>query len=133
MSQACYATSHWDSESALDTLSAVHSSRSSFTYASRAEEEFERYGGDDIYGPPFQMLKTEIMISPSDMKDPDLVDWGGPGDQENPQNWNLKYKWFITLLCLVMTVNVCVLVYLIIFFSCRLMVLIGHLHPLHRL
>jgi hypothetical protein len=130
MSQACYTTSHWDSESALDTLSAAYSSRSSFTYASRAEEEFERYGGNDIYGPP---LKTEVMISPSDTKDPDLADWDGPGDQENPQNWNVKYKWFTTLICLLMTVNVCVLVYLIISFSCRLTVLIGHLHPLHRL
>jgi hypothetical protein len=106
MSQACYATSHWDSESALDALSEVYSSRSSFTYyASRAEEEFERYGGSDIDGPP---SKTEVMTTASDMKDPDLVDWDGPGDQENPQNWSLKYKWFTTLICLLMTVNVCV-------------------------
>jgi len=133
MSQACYATSHWDSESALDALSEVYSSRSSFTYyASRAEEEFERYGGnDDIYGPP---LKTEVITTPSDLKDSDLVDWDGPGDQENPQNWSLKYKWFTTFICLLMTVNVCVFGEARrILFSCRLTISIGHLHPLHRL
>ena len=141
MSQVNRITSHLDST--LDTLPVVHSSRSSITYseypagvrskealeepnknlraeqtslaiASRAEEDFERYGGNDIHDPPPRTPKSEVLVPPSDMKDPNLVDWDGPGDQENPQNWSLKYKWFITFLCIVMTVNVCVFSYPII-------------------
>ncbi|KAF2448197.1 bicyclomycin resistance protein [Karstenula rhodostoma CBS 690.94] len=29
-------------------------------------------------------------------KDPDLIEWDGPDDPENPQNWSRGYKWFIT-------------------------------------
>ena len=27
----------------------------------------------------------------------DLVDWDGPNDPENPQNWSRGYKWFLTI------------------------------------
>jgi DHA1 family multidrug resistance protein-like MFS transporter len=136
MSQANGITNLLDSDSALNTISVIHSSRSSITYAeypagrskqaleepnknllteqtpsaiaSRAEEDFERYGGNDIHDPPPRTPKSEVLVPTPDMKDPNLVDWDGPGDQENPQNWSLKYKWFITFLCILMTVNVCV-------------------------
>lgn len=26
-----------------------------------------------------------------------IVDWDGPQDPEHPQNWNLRYKWCITM------------------------------------
>lgn len=29
-------------------------------------------------------------------KDPNLIEWDGPDDPENPQNWSSRYKWFIT-------------------------------------
>lgn len=28
--------------------------------------------------------------------DPNLIDWDGPDDPENPQNWSRGYKWFVT-------------------------------------
>lgn len=27
-------------------------------------------------------------------QDPNVVDWDGPDDPENPQNWPMKKKWF---------------------------------------
>jgi len=30
-------------------------------------------------------------------KDPNLIDWDGPDDPENPQNFSRGYKWFITI------------------------------------
>lgn len=30
-------------------------------------------------------------------KDPNLVDWDGPDDPENPQNWSLRKKWVVTM------------------------------------
>jgi hypothetical protein len=37
--------------------------------------------------------------------DPDLVTWAGPDDPTNPQNWSTSYKWFLTALCSIMTIN----------------------------
>jgi len=136
MSQVNGISNHLDPESAPDTISAIYSSRSSMTYAeypagrskealeepnknfraeqtpsaiaSHAGEDFERYGGNDVHDPPPRTPKNEALGPPPDMKDPNMVDWDGPGDQENPQNWSLKYKWFITFLSILMTVNVCV-------------------------
>ena len=41
--------------------------------------------------------------------DPNLVKWEGPDDPENPQNWSFWYKWWLTAVCTLMTLNVCVL------------------------
>lgn len=30
--------------------------------------------------------------------DPNLVEWDGPDDPENPQNWSRGYKWFVTII-----------------------------------
>ncbi|KAI0644022.1 MFS polyamine transporter [Trametes meyenii] len=79
---------------------------------SRLEEELHReelraeeYGGDD----PLEPLPKEagiIPVSPEEKEDPNKVSWDGPDDPENPQNWSRAYKWFLTILCLLMTVNV---------------------------
>jgi multidrug resistance protein len=37
--------------------------------------------------------------------DPNKVQWN-EDDPENPQNWTARYKWFITILCGVLTINV---------------------------
>lgn len=68
------------------------------------ELAFEKYGGDDIHEPP---PKTRDYIArPSEAEsDPDLVTWDGPDDPTNPQNWSNKYRWFLTVVCSVMTVN----------------------------
>jgi hypothetical protein len=71
----------------------------------RDELHFEKYGGDDITDPP---LKTESPKKQSHEpeEDPNLVSWDGPNDAANPQNWPRKYKWIITVICSIMTVNV---------------------------
>ncbi|KAF9446057.1 MFS general substrate transporter [Macrolepiota fuliginosa MF-IS2] len=46
------------------------------------------------------------LVSPSETLDSNLVGWDGPDDPANPQNWSVKYKWFITILCSIMTLNV---------------------------
>jgi len=110
----------------------VNSTRSSFTYlnhqltesekgqqvvsphsnriaeiASRGEEEFERYGGDDIHEPPLKPSMIQSAILPSEqMIDVNMVTWDGPNDPTNPQNWTIKYKWLVTLVIIIMTVNV---------------------------
>ncbi|KAG6853761.1 hypothetical protein C0991_001591 [Blastosporella zonata] len=69
----------------------------------RDEHRMEKYGGDDIEDP------TERTAGPSSATstvDSNQVAWDGPDDPANPQNWSTKYKWFITVACSVMTVNV---------------------------
>lgn len=36
----------------------------------------------------------------------EMIGWDGPDDPDNPQNWSVKYKWFLTMICVLMTVNV---------------------------
>ena len=75
---------------------------------SRGEECFERYGGDDIQEPPpkeflvggTSLAKLETTI------DANMTTWDSPNDPSNPQNWSIKYKWFITFVCTVITINV---------------------------
>ncbi|KAF8191270.1 MFS polyamine transporter [Pholiota molesta] len=67
---------------------------------SRGEEEIVRYGGDE----PRDPVPNTIPELPKD--DSNMVTWDGPTDPTNPQNWTIRYKWFLTLVCIVMTVNV---------------------------
>lgn len=69
------------------------------------EHEIEQYGGDEPQDPP---VKIPSKLSSHPEKDPNLVVWDGPNDPENPQNWSVRYKWFMTLIVIIMTVNVCV-------------------------
>ncbi|KIM38587.1 hypothetical protein M413DRAFT_447793 [Hebeloma cylindrosporum] len=112
--------------------SAVNSTRSSFTYldppqspsengqqrlgphglriaeiAARGEEEFEHYGGDDIHEPPPKPPAIGGAGLPSVQTiDANMVTWDGPDDPTNPQNWTVRYKWAVTFVIIVMTVNV---------------------------
>ena len=75
---------------------------------SRGEEHFERYGGDDIHEPPpkeFLVGGTKLEQSETTI-DANMVTWDSPNDPSNPQNWSVKYKWFITFICTIITVNV---------------------------
>ena len=38
--------------------------------------------------------------------EPKAVTWDGPDDPSNPQNWSYGYKWFVTLICGLLTLNV---------------------------
>ncbi|KAF8340247.1 MFS polyamine transporter [Amanita rubescens] len=66
------------------------------------EHEIEQYGGDEPQDPPVKIpSKTSHPAT-----DPNLVGWDGPNDLDNPQNWSVRYKWFMTIVVIVMTVNV---------------------------
>lgn len=81
----------------------------------RDESHMEKYGGDDPEDPPSlspsHLSVTQEGISPSLSRkgkgvDINLVGWNGPDDPENPQNWSKGYKWFVTILCSILTLNV---------------------------
>ncbi|KAI0322106.1 MFS polyamine transporter [Amylostereum chailletii] len=80
----------------------------------RDEQRFEEYGGDDPEKPHLKRSLDEkapqssplAFFSQTGPTDPNLVKWDGPDDPENPQSWSRGYKWWITLVCSVMTVNV---------------------------
>ena len=38
-----------------------------------------------------------------DKKDPNIVDWDGPDDPQNPINWTVKKKWTVTISFALMT------------------------------
>ncbi|KAG6910333.1 hypothetical protein DXG01_011401 [Tephrocybe rancida] len=64
---------------------------------SRDELRMEKYGGDDIEDPPERTADgTPKASSTESTIDENQVDWDGPDDPANPQNWSTKYKWFIT-------------------------------------
>lgn len=44
--------------------------------------------------------------SPLQPPEPTVVTWDGPNDPHNPQNWSYGYRWFITLICGLLTLNV---------------------------
>ena len=75
---------------------------------SRGEEHFERYGGDDIHEPvPKEFLVGGTKLEQSETTiDANMVTWDSPNDPSNPQNWSVKYKSFVTVVCIVITINV---------------------------
>lgn len=102
---------------------------------SKDERDIQMYGGDAIRDPPLrsphslihttvsealsedgtvrseQVLESEtrdVAVAAAATTDTNLVGWDGPDDPENPQNWSVKYKWIVTGICILMTVNVCV-------------------------
>ena len=73
---------------------------------SRGEEYFEPYGEDDIYQPKkFLARKPSHALSELTV-DANMITWDGPNDLSNPQNWSIKYKWLVTVVCTIMTINV---------------------------
>ena len=71
----------------------------------RIESESE---GESEYSP----TKSDIPVKPLShpTEDPNLVQWDGPNDPQNPQNWPARRKWLITIVAVLTTVNVCVLI-----------------------
>lgn len=77
------------------------------------EEEIVRYGGDDIHEPPSRTPQNKLECrgpSSHPTNDPHVVDWNGPDDPTNPQNWSFGYKWCITIIAILMCMNVYVLI-----------------------
>ena len=81
---------------------------------SRDEQRIEEYGGDDPEEPPVKSPAPQSPLAKGPPPafhekhehDPNMVRFGGPEDKENPQNWSRKYKWWVTIVCSLMTVNV---------------------------
>ena len=75
---------------------------------SRGEEYIERYGGDDIHEPPAKefLARGPSIVQSETTVDANMVTWDGPNDPSNPQNWSIKYKWLVTVVCTIMTMNV---------------------------
>ena len=42
-----------------------------------------------------QTLSGDAALSEAEARDPNIVDWDGPDDPANPQNWPAKKKWGI--------------------------------------
>jgi len=95
-------------------MSNASSARSSVTlnpvevdqYLQNEEKRIEKYGADDVREPNPKELKESI---PKDLAldhSPPYVGWDGPDDPSNPQNWTKSYRWALTVLCSIMTVNV---------------------------
>jgi hypothetical protein len=38
----------------------------------------------------------------------ELVTWNGPDDPENPKNWSYAYKWWVTTIICIVSLNVSV-------------------------
>lgn len=72
----------------------------------REELRAEEYGGDDPLDPLPKENGHVPIVEDEPKADPNKVAWDGPDDPTNPQNWTRGRKWFITVLCLIMTVNV---------------------------
>jgi hypothetical protein len=81
----------------------------------RGEEYSERYDRNDtIHEPPqkeFRVGGPDPTQSETTL-DANMITWDGPNDPSNPQNWSIKYKYFVTAVSVVMTINV--YVYLLI-------------------
>jgi DHA1 family multidrug resistance protein-like MFS transporter len=73
----------------------------------RDEARIEAYGADDPREPPLKASPGSAPnMAEASAKDANLVVWDGDNDAENPQNWSRSYKWFVTMVCSLMTVNV---------------------------
>lgn len=78
--------------------------------AERSEIDIEQYGDEPQdpapKSPKFLSKPSPILKPPAKEQDPNLVTWDGPDDPENPQNWSNGYKWMITVITIIMSVNV---------------------------
>lgn len=55
----------------------------------QTERDIEKVAGD-------RLEKSRTSRSRKSARDPNLVDWEGPDDPENPKNWKLSRKWAAT-------------------------------------
>ena len=49
---------------------------------------------------------SPLPFLPKPNNNPNVVTWNGHEDPENPQNWSFRYRWWITIVCTVMSFNV---------------------------
>ena len=65
----------------------------------RGNETGESYSQEDV-----ERASEEEKIDVK--KDPNLVDWDGPDDPDNPQNWTRSRKWVITVVLSIMSFSI---------------------------
>ena len=72
------------------------------------EELITRYGADDPREPPAVRAPTPPPPPAPTKAEPDrnMVNWDGPNDPTNPQNWSFGYKCFTTGIGMVLCLNV---------------------------
>ncbi|KAI0270438.1 major facilitator superfamily domain-containing protein [Gloeopeniophorella convolvens] len=72
------------------------------------ERRLEEYGGNDPEEPSPKHLPrtTTPHLPPAGELIQDFVTWDGPNDPHNPQNWSRAYRWWVTAVVCVLTINV---------------------------
>ena len=58
----------------------------------------DKFPRDDV------VLTVAQDVSQEDTRE--FVTWGGPDDPENPKNWSYAYKWWITIIVCVLSLEV---------------------------
>jgi DHA1 family multidrug resistance protein-like MFS transporter len=76
----------------------------------RDQQRVTSYGGDDPEEPTPVAAKfvtapvVSAVVQPK--VDPDMVQWDGPDDPENPLNWSRGRRWLVTAVVILLSVNV---------------------------
>ena len=72
---------------------------------SRGKDESEPHDGADVRHEHPLGIQGASLLSVQTI-DPNMATWDTPDDPTNPQNWTIEYKWLVTIVCLIMSVNV---------------------------
>ena len=72
---------------------------------SQGKNESAPYDGADVHEPPLAIQGASPLPSVQTI-DPNMTTWDTTDDPTNPQNWTIEYKWLVTIVCLIMSVNV---------------------------
>jgi hypothetical protein len=65
------------------------------------EHSFGEYGGDLQHN-----SKLDKSATSREDEGYNLVTWDGLNDPDNPKNWSTRYRWLLTALCCISTLNV---------------------------
>lgn len=55
---------------------------------------------------PAEPTADRVTAPPKDEEDDRVVTWDGPNDQTNPKNWSIPFKYLLSGLCCLCTLNV---------------------------
>lgn len=81
--------------------SPISPARSRFSRISSRFSHISRTRQDDLDGVDLEKLESQVPgqeITPPDEKDPNIIEWDGPDDPENPMNFSRRRKWTMTIL-----------------------------------
>ena len=96
--------------SSTSTLHNQHLTAALEAELARDAQRLAAYGGDDPEAPPPRAVKlVSATLVPTETEpkvDPNLVQWDGPDDPENPLNWTRSRRWLITGVVILLSLNV---------------------------